>query len=63
MREDMKGNIRQLTHFTPEYSLRVDDYREELEDYDDLRCLREAKEKEKNSPVISLDDLKKKMVD
>ena len=34
---------------------------EQLEDYDDLRTLREAKEKEGNAPVISLKDAKKKL--
>jgi hypothetical protein len=34
---------------------------EELEDYEDLRCLREAKEAEKDSPTISLDELKKQL--
>ena len=35
---------------------------EELEDYEDLRCLREAKEVEKESPTIGLAELKKKIV-
>ena len=34
---------------------------EELEDYADLRCLREAKEAEKNAPTIGIAELKKKM--
>ena len=32
---------------------------EELEDYEDLRLLREAKEKEKNAPTTSLSAIKK----
>jgi PHD/YefM family antitoxin component YafN of YafNO toxin-antitoxin module len=35
---------------------------EELEDYDDLRSLREAKETEKDAPTIGMDKLKKKIV-
>lgn len=31
---------------------------EELDDYQNLRCLREAKEAEQNAPTISLEDLK-----
>ena len=31
---------------------------EELEAYEDLRLLREAKEKEKDAPVVSLEDAK-----
>jgi len=34
---------------------------EELEDYDDLRSLREAKEAEKDSPTIGMVELKKKI--
>jgi len=34
---------------------------EELEDYDDLRCLREAKEAEKEAPTIGMAELKKKI--
>jgi PHD/YefM family antitoxin component YafN of YafNO toxin-antitoxin module len=34
---------------------------EELEDYDDLRSLREAKETEKDAPTIGMDELKKKI--
>ncbi len=34
---------------------------EELEDYDDLRSLREAKEKEKDASTIGMAELKKKM--
>jgi len=34
---------------------------EELEDYDDLRSLREAKEKEKDAPTIGMAELKKKI--
>ncbi|MFH1671918.1 MAG: type II toxin-antitoxin system Phd/YefM family antitoxin [Pseudomonadota bacterium] len=34
---------------------------EELENYDDLRVLREAKEKEGNAPTISLKEAKKKL--
>ncbi len=32
---------------------------EELDDYQNLRCLREAKEAEQCSPTISLEELKK----
>jgi PHD/YefM family antitoxin component YafN of YafNO toxin-antitoxin module len=34
---------------------------EELEDYDDLRSLREAKELEKDAPTIGMAELKKKI--
>lgn len=34
---------------------------EELEDYDDLRSLREAKETEKDAPTIGIAELKKKV--
>jgi hypothetical protein len=34
---------------------------EEGEDYDDLRCLREAKEIERVAPTIGLEELKKKI--
>ena len=34
--------------------------KEELQDYDDLRCLREAKDAEKDAPTIGIDELKKK---
>ena len=34
---------------------------EELEDYEDLRCLREAKEIERSAPTIGLTELKKKI--
>ena len=34
---------------------------EELQDYEDLRCLREAKEAEKDAPTIGIDELKKKI--
>ena len=34
---------------------------EELEDYEDLRCLREAKEAEKEAPTIGMAELKKKV--
>ena len=32
---------------------------EELRNYEDLRCLREAKEAEKTAPTIGIDELKK----
>jgi hypothetical protein len=32
---------------------------EELHNYEDLRCLREAKAVEKDSPTISIDEVKK----
>ena len=35
--------------------------REELEDYEDLRCLREAKQAEKNSPAIGMDEVRKQI--
>lgn len=38
----------------PEYPV----LREALADYDDLRCLREAKETEKDAPAIDLDEWK-----
>ena len=34
---------------------------EQLQDYEDLRCLREAKESEKDSPTIGMDQLKMKI--
>jgi len=34
---------------------------EALEDYEDLRCLREAKEIERSAPTIGLAELKKKI--
>lgn len=34
---------------------------EELADYEDLRCLREAKEAEKDAPTIGMAELKKKI--
>jgi hypothetical protein len=34
---------------------------EELENYDDLRSLREAKEAEKDAPTVGLTDLRKKI--
>jgi len=34
---------------------------EELEDYDDLRSLKEAKETEKDAPTIGMAELKKKI--
>ena len=34
---------------------------EELEDYDDLRSLREAKETEKDAPTIGMAELKKRI--
>jgi PHD/YefM family antitoxin component YafN of YafNO toxin-antitoxin module len=34
---------------------------EELEDYDDLRSLREAKEREKDAPTIGMVELRKKI--
>ena len=34
---------------------------EELEDYDDLRSLREAKEMERDAPTIGMAELKKKV--
>ena len=34
---------------------------EELHNYEDLRCLREAKEAEKNAPTTGIDELKKQI--
>ncbi|MCX5804692.1 MAG: type II toxin-antitoxin system Phd/YefM family antitoxin [Proteobacteria bacterium] len=34
---------------------------EELHNYEDLRCLRKAKEAEINAPTISIDNLKKQI--
>ncbi len=34
---------------------------EDLEDYEDLRCLREAKESEKEAPTVGLRDLKRSL--
>jgi PHD/YefM family antitoxin component YafN of YafNO toxin-antitoxin module len=34
---------------------------EEIEDYEDLRCLREAKEAEKDAPTIGTAELRKKI--
>lgn len=34
---------------------------EELEDYEDLRCLRDAKEAEKNSPTVGIEGVKKRI--
>ena len=34
---------------------------EELHNYEHLRCLREAKEAEKNAPTIGMDELKKQI--
>jgi len=35
--------------------------REELQSYDDLRCLRKAKEMEKNAPTIGIEELRKQI--
>ena len=34
---------------------------EELDDYQNLRCLREAKESEQLAPTVNIDDLKKQL--
>jgi hypothetical protein len=34
---------------------------EELEEYEDLRCLREAKQEEKDSPTIGMAEVKKQI--
>ena len=34
---------------------------EELDDYDELRILREAKKKENDAPTVSLKDVKKRL--
>ena len=44
--------------------LPYDDYvkiQKDLEDYEDLRVLREAKEREKEAPTIGLSDLKRSL--
>lgn len=33
---------------------------EDLEDYEDLRCLREAKEREKRAPTVALSHVKRR---
>jgi hypothetical protein len=35
--------------------------REDLEDYEDLRCLREAKELEKRAPTVALSHVKRSL--
>jgi hypothetical protein len=35
--------------------------REELDDYEDLRCLREARDSEKDAPTIGLAELKRNL--
>ena len=35
--------------------------REELDDYEDLRCLREAKDAEKDAPTVRMTQLRKKI--
>jgi hypothetical protein len=45
--------------------LPYDDYlklQEDMEDYEDLRCLREAKESEKEAPTMGLSELKRKLM-
>jgi hypothetical protein len=37
------------------------DIQEDLEQYEDLRCLREAKAAEKNAPTIGLAELKRRI--
>lgn len=47
-----------------EYVVPYDEFlkiQEELHNYEDLRCLREAKEAEKNAPTIGIDELKKQI--
>ena len=34
---------------------------EELHNYEDLRCLREAKEAEKNAPTVGINELRKRI--
>jgi hypothetical protein len=36
---------------------------EELHDYEDLRCLREAKAAERKAPTIGIDELKKSIAE
>ncbi len=55
--DDLAGDVKRLTNFTPECRLRIGDYRVLFED---LRCLREAKAGEKDAPTIGLEELKKK---
>jgi hypothetical protein len=40
----------------------IQKFREELEDYNDLRCLRSAKAAENGAPTIGLNELKKKLI-
>lgn len=35
--------------------------REQLDDYEDLRCLRSAKDAEKDAPTVGIDELKDKL--
>ena len=34
---------------------------EKLDDYEDLRCLREAKADEKNAPTVGIDELRRRV--
>jgi mRNA interferase RelE/StbE len=84
MSDTLSGDVKRLTDSTPEYRLRVGEYRvlfekegkkeyavlpyeeflkiqEELRNYEDLRCLREAKKAEKTAPTIGSDELKKQI--
>jgi hypothetical protein len=51
-----KGRKKEYVVIPYDEFLRV---QEELHNYEDLRCLREAKESEKNAPTIGIDELKK----
>jgi AbrB family looped-hinge helix DNA binding protein len=47
-----------IPHSKPGKALKI---QEQLQDYEDLRSLREAKEAEKDAPTIGIDELKKKI--
>ena len=47
-----------IPHSKPGKALTI---QEQLQDYEDLRSLREAKEAEKDAPTIGIDELKKKI--
>ncbi|MBI2908672.1 MAG: type II toxin-antitoxin system Phd/YefM family antitoxin [Chloroflexi bacterium] len=53
-----KGGKNQYAVLPYEEFLKV---QEQLEQFEDLRTLREAKEAEKDAPTIGIDELKKKM--
>lgn len=51
-----KGKKKEYAVIPYEEFLKV---QEQLLDYEDLRCLREAKESEKDAPTIGIEELKK----